>query len=105
MTRRELVDQLARMPEFDEIPFEELNRLVKLFFGSLTSALASGRKIEIRGFGSFSNRLRKAYIARNPKAKKQVEAPDRMRVHFKPGKALRERVNQNPQFETDPIGT
>ena len=97
MTRKELVAKLSRLPGFAEIPCEELDRLVQLFFGSLTEALASGRKIEIRGFGSFSTRLKKAYIARNPKAKEQVEAPDRMRVHFSPGKGLKERVNDSVQ--------
>ena len=52
-----------------------------------------GERIEVRGFGSFSLHYRKPKMARNPKTGNPVPLPGRYVVHFKPGKELRERVN------------
>ena len=57
-------------------------------------ALADGERIEIRGFGSFSLHFRPPRIGRNPKTGDSVALPGKHVPHFKPGKELRERVNQ-----------
>ncbi len=59
----------------------------------LTSAIANGERIEIRGFGGFSTVPRRARIGRNPKTGESVSVPNRYAVHFKPGLDLRDRVN------------
>ncbi len=61
--------------------------------------LASGDRIEIRGFGSFSLRRLAARSGRNPKTGELIAVTGRHVPHFKPGKALRERVN----LSTSPI--
>ena len=57
-------------------------------------ALARGERIEIRGFGSFSLHYRAPRIGRNPKTGEQVALAGKYVPHFKPGKELRERVNE-----------
>jgi len=59
----------------------------------MTQALASGQRIEIRGFGSFSLSERSPRIGRNPKSGEKVMVPGKQVPHFKPGKELRERVD------------
>lgn len=61
--------------------------------GFLKNSLASGERIEIRGFGSFSLHFRPPRIGRNPKTGEAVALSGKHVPHFKPGKDLRERVN------------
>jgi integration host factor subunit beta len=64
--------------------------------------LASGERIEIRGFGSFSLHFRPPRVGRNPKTGDSVELNGKYVPHFKPGKELRERVNL--KFQADAAG-
>src|SRR5690606_17339137 len=66
---------------------------VKTMLDAMTQALASGQRIEIRGFGSFSLSQRSPRIGRNPKSGEQVLVPGKQVPHFKAGKELRERVD------------
>ncbi len=59
----------------------------------MTEALASGDRIEIRGFGSFALNYRPPRIGRNPKSGDKVQVPAKYVPHFKAGKELRERVD------------
>jgi integration host factor subunit beta len=60
----------------------------------MSVALASGDRIEIRGFGSFSLHYRPPRTGRNPKTGTAVALPGKYVPHFKPGKELRHRVNE-----------
>ena len=60
----------------------------------MTTCLSGGGRIEIRGFGSFSLRFRRARLGRNPKSGVPVSVPARYAPYFKPGKDLRERLNR-----------
>ena len=93
MTRSELIWKLSR--ELDEIPYQELELLVKLLFERvLTGALGRGRRIEIRGFGSFTPKFMPPKLGRNPKKGEKVQVEGRYTVHFKPGKMLKNKVNK-----------
>ncbi len=59
----------------------------------MAEALESGERIEIRDFGSFDVRQRSARLARNPKTGESVHLPVKKKIHFKPGKEMRERVD------------
>jgi len=59
----------------------------------MSQELATGGRIEIRGFGSFSLHYRPPRMGRNPKTGEPVALPAKYVPHFKPGKDLRERVN------------
>jgi len=91
MTRIDLVTTIQ-----DAI--EGLNRrqcevVVNSIFDSIRDALASGEKVELRGFGSFKVRARRSRDGRNPKTGEAVHVPSKTVPYFKPGKELRERVN------------
>lgn len=72
---------------------EDVGLAVNTIIEVLTTAVATGERIEIRGFGGFSTIPRQARIGRNPKTGESVSVPNRHAVHFKPGLDLRNRVN------------
>ena len=75
------------------LSYKVVESAVKEVFEMMGDALANGERIEIRGFGSFSLRYRASRGARNPKTGELITVFGKYAVHFKPGKALRERVN------------
>lgn len=68
---------------------------VALLQQTIVSELAAGGRAEIRGFGSFSVNHRPARRGRNPKTGAAVDIPEKHVPHFKPGKALAERVDND----------
>ncbi len=91
MTKSELIERIAaKMPN---LTIKDIENIVSVIFDKLTSALANGDRVEIRGFGAFSIRTRKPRIAINPKNKNKVEVPSKNIVHFKTGKELHTRLN------------
>lgn len=93
MTRTELIEVLAA--KFPKIPLKDIEGAVKYIVELLIKALENGDRIEIRGFGSFALRYRKPRQARNPKTGSQVKTDGKFAAHFKPGKELRDRVNDS----------
>ena len=91
MTKSELIEQLT--DGHDILNKKEAEIVINLIFGGISTALAQGDRVEIRGFGSFSVRERDAREARNPKSGELVEIPSRKTPFFKTGKELRERVD------------
>ena len=66
--------------------------VVTLMLDAMASTLVSGGRVEARGFGVFCTTYRPPRTARNPKTGATVAVPAKRVPHFKPGKALRERV-------------
>lgn len=99
MKRSEMVERLAKKKPSLTIP--ELDTAVKTILEGIADALAQGQRVEIRGFGSFSIRHLKPRQGRNPKTGEAVEVEDKYKIHFKPGKELRDRVNDSLQLETE----
>ncbi|MEQ4619138.1 MAG: integration host factor subunit beta [Corticimicrobacter sp.] len=95
MTRSELIAILA--DRFPQLAARDSDYAVKTILDSMLSALASGQRVEIRGFGSFSLSRRAPRVGRNPKSGEQVLVPEKWVPHFKAGKELRERVDQAAQ--------
>ena len=91
MTKSELIDLLSA--EQNQLGYRDVELAVKVILESLTSALSSGERIEVRGFGSFTLHHRQARVGRNPKTGNSVTVPDKHVPHFKPGKELRQRVD------------
>ena len=92
MTKSELIEALSRrQPQFTS---KDIEYAVKTILESMTQSLASGERIEIRGFGSFSLRYRPPRAGRNPKSGEAVSLPAKYVSYFKPGKQMRERVNR-----------
>ncbi|QCI23846.1 integration host factor subunit beta [Buchnera aphidicola (Macrosiphoniella sanborni)] len=73
------------------------NKIIRLaiieMLKHMTTSLAKGKRIEIRGFGSFSLHYRSPRIGRNPKTGEIVQLNEKYVTYFKPGKQLRDRAN------------
>ena len=91
MNRSQLIARLAQQRE--SLPHGDVEAAVKTMLEHMTGHLADGGRIEIRGFGSFSVRYRRPRLMRDPRTGAAVAVPAQHAVHFKPGKALRERVD------------
>ena len=91
MTRSGLVEVLEQ--EQNQLGARDVELAVKTMLERMSEALASGERIEIRGFGRFTLHFREPRIGRNPKTGQSVALPGRYAPHFKPGKELRERMN------------
>ncbi len=90
MTKAELVEDVARAAELTK---KDAERLVEIVFESIIETLNRGEKIELRGFGSFRVRERGARRGRNPKTGAPVDIPAKRVPYFKPGKELKELIN------------
>lgn len=95
MTRSDLVEKLAI--RFSQLPYRDAEYAVKTLLDAMSDTLVSGRRIEIRGFGSFSINQRLPRMGRNPRSGESVAIPGKRVPHFKPGKALREAVDARTQ--------
>lgn len=93
MTKSELIEILSRKQS--HLNSRDVELAVKSILEQMSTALSTGRRIEIRGFGSFSLHFRPPRMGRNPKTGDAVALPGKHVPHFKPGKDLRERVNDS----------
>jgi integration host factor subunit beta len=93
MTKSELIDVIAK--DQNHLAYRDVELAVKCVLEQMSQALASGERIEIRGFGSFSLHYRPPRQGRNPKTGTTVALAGKYVPHFKPGKELRERVNNS----------
>ena len=93
MTKSELIDRLAEQQ--NHLHHLDVELGVKTILEQMSASLASGERIEVRGFGSFSLHYRAPRMGRNPKTGEPVALPGKHVPHFKPGKSLRERVDYN----------
>jgi integration host factor subunit beta len=91
MTKADLVEDVARAAELTK---KDAERLVEIVFESIIETLNQGEKIELRGFGSFRVRERGARRGRNPKTGDPVNIPAKRVPYFKPGKELKELINE-----------
>jgi len=91
MRKSELIENLV--DRFDGIPVKSVELSVKAIIEHMADALAAGDRIEIRGFGSFCLHYRAPRTGRNPKTGAAVELAEKYVPHFKPGKELRDQVN------------
>jgi len=85
MTKSELIELMAeRQPQLSH---KDIELAVKTMIEHMSQVLATGSRIEIRGFGSFSLHYREPRMGRNPKTGETVQLPGKYVPHFKPGKA------------------
>ena len=76
-----------------ELQIKDVELALNCIMGQMVNALVKGDRIEIRGFGSFDLHRRPPRLARNPKTGAAVNLPAKVVIHFKPGKEMRDRVN------------
>jgi len=91
MTKSELIERIAKKQP--HLPYKDVELSVKTLIEQMAQKLSTGNRIEIRGFGSFSLHFRPPRVGRNPKTGEAVSLSGKYVPHFKPGKELREKVN------------
>ena len=94
LTKADLIEEVARVVE---IPRRDAAVIVERILDSMVHAIERGDKVEIRGFGSFRTRPRRARVGRNPKTGARVEVPAKKIPFFKPSKELRNVVDRKPE--------
>ncbi len=95
MLKSELIDRLAE--KVIQTSLNDIEQSVNLIIAAMSDSLSVGDRIEIRDFGSFSLHYHAPRSAHNPKTGKRLITAPKYRPHFKPGKALRERVNDGKE--------
>ncbi|GAB3118285.1 integration host factor subunit beta [Novispirillum itersonii] len=91
MTKSELIARLAeRNPHLYQ---RDIERIVSTIFDEISSALARGDRVELRGFGAFSVKRREARLGRNPRTGESVDVSEKAVPYFKTGKQLRDMLN------------
>jgi len=103
ITKSELITRLAT--RYPQLAPRDAEYAVRALLDALTQSLVEGRRIEIRGFGSFAITRRPPRVGRNPKSGEAVQVPEKLAPHFKPGKELRVRVDLSVPDRTpaDPV--
>lgn len=93
MTKSELIQKMAL--EAPHLTVREIEKVVNAIFEAIMAALSQDNRVELRGFGAFSLRKRQARDGRNPKTGDSVHVDAKNMPYFKPGKLLRQRLNEN----------
>lgn len=93
MTKSELIERIALQQ--DQLQPKDVEMAVKMILEKMTQALVHNQRIEVRGFGSFCLHYRAPRTGRNPKTGDSVELTGKYVPYFKPGKDLKERVNDS----------
>ena len=92
MTKSKLINLLA--VRFSQLVHKDAELSVKSILDAMSNSLNNNKRIEIRGFGSFSLNYRPSRIGRNPKTGEKVNVPEKNGPHFKAGKELIVRVDK-----------
>lgn len=102
MTKSELIERIAARQS--QLSLKDIELAIKTMLEHMSQTLSSGERIEIRGFGSFSLHYREPRVGRNPKTGDTVRLEGKNVPHFKPGKEMRDRVNESLAQQKPIIG-
>ena len=91
MTKSELILKITNKNSF--LYQKDVHKIIDTLFNSVTKALKDSDRVELRGFGTFTTKLRNARIGRNPKTGEPVAIPQKKMPFFKMGKSMKERIN------------
>ena len=100
MNKSELIERVAAL--HSHLSARDVKLAVNAMLGHMSDTLADGGRIEVRGFGSFSLRRRGPRLGRNPRTGERIHLAGKYVPYFKPGKEMRERVNESRQQEQGP---
>jgi integration host factor subunit beta len=93
MIKSELVARLAE--RYPHLYHRDVERIVSTVLDEISGALAAGDRVELRGFGAFSVKVRPARQGRNPRTGAAVAVEEKRVPFFRTGKELRERLNSS----------
>ena len=91
MKKSELILRLNN--KYPSLKPSDIEKIVGIFFETISKSLSENKKIEIRGFGTFKIKTNKARKARNPKTGEVISELEKKSIHFKTGKILHKRIN------------
>ena len=91
MTKSELILKITSKNSY--LYHKDVYKIIDTVFNSITKALKNDERVELRGFGTFTTKLRNARIGRNPKTGEPVAIPQKKMPFFKMGKSMKERIN------------
>ena len=94
MTKSELIIRLTE--RYPQLALADTELVVRTILDAVSQSLATGKRVEIRGFGSFSLNYRPPRVGRNPKTGEKVDVPEKHVPQFKAGNEIRERVDYSP---------
>ena len=104
MNKSELIKRMS--DQLNQLTSRDVDLAVHTIIEIMSDCLASGDRIEIRGFGTFSNHYRKPRNVRNPKTGEVgIHKPGKFVPHFKPGKELKRRVDESRSEEEEEATT
>lgn len=93
MTKAEIVEEISRETGGSK---KEIVAVIESFFEKVKDSMARGETMELRGFGTFGFKIRKARKARNPRTNQELHVPEHIVIHFKPGQELKELSGEIP---------
>ena len=93
MVRSELLQKMCNL--HPNILRQDVEKIFETIFLEFTKALCKGENIEIRGFGTYKIKMRKARIGRNPKTEKTIQIPEKKAIKWKMSKTMHKRLNKN----------
>lgn len=91
MTKSDLIKRISKL--YPNMLLKDIRIVVDAVFEEISLALVENRRVEIRGFGAFSLRGRRARKARNPRTNEVVDLRERFTPYFRAGKELKEELN------------
>jgi len=92
VTKSELIEKILN--KNPHLTLKDVDRVVSTVLDKIILSLSQGDRVEFRGFGAFSVRVRTPRTAKNPRTGAKVEVEERKIPHFKTGKQLHEMLNQ-----------
>jgi len=93
ITKKEFIDRITKKTQCKNITVKEI---VQQFLDEISAELGKGNRLEFRDFGVFEVKERAARVAQNPKTLEKIQVPARLKVKFKMGRIMRERMNDHP---------
>tara|TARA_Y100000588_G_C13909172_1_gene776345 strand:- start:147 stop:443 length:297 start_codon:yes stop_codon:yes gene_type:complete len=91
MLKSEIIANLKQ--KFKSLSTNDTEKIINLFFNKISNSLYQKRNIEIRGFGSFKNKINKEKFVRNPRTNEKIFKKETLKIHFKISKKLHKRIN------------
>jgi len=99
VTKKEIVRTISEEIGLTQLQTKEI---VQKTFDAIVEALVAERRIELRNFGVFEVKRRKARMARNPRTGEKVTVPERCTVTFRPGQVMKQRVEKEGRSHDSP---
>ncbi len=99
MIKSDLIERIAS--QIPHLYQRDVENIVNAIFDEIVKALGRGDRVELRGFGVFSPKIRGARKGRNPKTGAEVQVAQKVIPFFKTGKEMRARLNQETARSVD----